>query len=781
MRHWYSMGLLALAAACRPNLDLPDEGAISCRSNSDCPEPRVCQPRISRCVDELDDDAPEVLGATAIDAITVVVTVAEELLAVAPEHLLISTAQPDERLAVLAVDTSPDGLTLSVTTQTQLPGVSYVVDLASLTDLQGNAPEPSSASFRGFGGAPDTTAPQTLLPAENSRVIVGSEHRPIDLIWTARAGASAYTIQVHDSPDFSSQVASFVVGRDQVSVQFTPLAPVTYYWRVRADVTLDGVFAESQFSVVEDALHVYCAPGPDCSRAAGPELGDRDFPFRSIARALTTARAERLSMVNVASRGGEAYAELLVPAGGITLRGGFEADFDEATRDVVANPTMVRVPGTVLYIGNAALPITIDGLRFVSQLLPGLPAAAQQLTVASVNGAASLVTFSRCVLETEPGAGAAIVLAVATAPGGEVLVTDGSTIHARAPLTQSIGMALAVGASATVDGGSVIEAEGPTAATGELTCNGVMVQPEATLMVRDATVRASPRDFSASVFALGGTIDIDASELEVIAGGHGPVLFAVAFGGTTSITVTRSRLSCPECSGLPVAAVLWGTSSTLAATLVNNLLLVDADVADEAYGIMMNGDPRLTLVHNTIVVGGAPATLLQITGGSPVLTNNLFVCGSSGGRAIDERSSFAVTDPASFEGNTIVGCDEPYRNESDASILVTGAAIDALDGGEIAGATCTGCQHSRYSANRVSTIAAPLFFESGVAAGGRVDTTAAMQPSAAAALDVGGGKLTGGNDCGALEAPVSCGNVLDDFAGSTRASPPSRGAVEALP
>ncbi|HSI06114.1 MAG TPA: hypothetical protein VLC93_16630, partial [Myxococcota bacterium] len=593
---------------------------------------------------------------------------------------------------------------------------------------------------------------------------------------TARSGASAYTVEIATTSDFAQPVTTFETGRDQTSARFTPSAPVTYYWRVRADTTTTAAFGVGEFSVIEDALHVYCAMGADCSGGAGREVGDRTFPFRSVARAITSARADGIATIAVAGRGAASYTDIVAPPGGMTLRGGFDASFDSATRSVAANPTSVRAVGTVLVIGAVTSPVTIDGMHFIADLAPGVPAGAQQLTSASVNGATASVTFSACRLETAAGPDKATGLAVTTAGSGTVHLTQASSVVVGAPLSSSTGVIVNVGSSATLDAGSSVDVAPPSGDSDDEACIGVAVTNDGRFTARNAVMRAGPRTLSAVVFAAGGEVDVEDSILEIPAGNHGPLIWSFPFGPTT-LRVRNNRLSCPECAAPSIAVFLTDPGGLLDAELVNNLILVDGSVPTGLALIHMTGLPRVALVHNT-VVSGAPSTAMVQIAGSPVVTNNLFVCGN-GGTGINEQSSAFITDPASFEGNTLVGCGSPYRNESDAAILTTGAAINALNGGEIAAATCSGCQHSRYGANVVSGITPSAFFTSGVGSDGHLDVAAAFVPSVSASADAGGGKSTSGTDCGALEAPVACGDVDDDFAGATRGAPPTRGAVEA--
>src|SRR5262249_47741662 len=157
-------------------------------------------------------------------------------------------------------------------------------------------------------------------------------------------------------------------------------------------------------------------------------------------------------------------------------------------------------------------------------------------------------------------------ISVATNGTGAVHITDASSVHVGAPLSQAVGVIVNIGASVTTDAGSTIEVEGPTGGSSDQSASGVAIVGGAYFAARQATIRASPRTLSATVLVLGGTVDIESSTLLVPPGEHGPVLFAFPLSGATSITVSHSRLACQGCNTAPVAGMLLDAGAQLDAT-----------------------------------------------------------------------------------------------------------------------------------------------------------------------------------------------------------------------
>lgn len=274
-----------------------------------------------------------------------------------------------------------DPQTVVLTLESQTPGQAYIIRVQNLRGYSGAAipTQASRATFVGFGTPPDAAPPTPLFPDRGSVQYLG-DVGPVTVGWSPRRGASTYTIELDDEPTFAPPLVwRGSVDAPATSIEtFNALRPVTYYWRVRADVTHPEQWGYSSFERLTSVIHVYCAedaierdpagepvlddngeaipaecPPPsqeldDPRTPAAIESGNRTTPYRSIQRGIEAAQSLGLSEVRLANHGGSRgyYAENIQLREGVSLHGGYDRTFENRS---LQNPTrIVGVGITVL-------------------------------------------------------------------------------------------------------------------------------------------------------------------------------------------------------------------------------------------------------------------------------------------------------------------------------------------------------------------------------------------------------------------------------------------------
>ncbi len=295
-----------------------------------------------------DTTPPELLGVAALTSATVSVTFSEPM---ARLQVVDPAAYALERLGgspvAIAQLLTENDQNVTLVTEPLQPGRAYVLSLSAIADLAGNPlPEAErSQVFLGFG-EPDVTPPEPLWPQANLEV----DPAGLLFIWTARAGAEGYTLQVDDDAAFAEPVLHQVEVNAQDGANLTLTAaeapalfqPITYWWRVRADVTADPfsspVYPLGSFDVITDAVYVRCPDDHACSDLG--RVGNRSKPYATVAGGIGAAYTLGLHEIRVASRGGgAAYRESLNLIDGVYLRGGYSPDF--SIQDSLAYPTRI--------------------------------------------------------------------------------------------------------------------------------------------------------------------------------------------------------------------------------------------------------------------------------------------------------------------------------------------------------------------------------------------------------------------------------------------------------
>ncbi|MDH4199155.1 MAG: hypothetical protein OEV66_02150 [Spirochaetia bacterium] len=101
----------------------------------------------------------------------------------------------------------------------------------------------------------DTSPPNILTPKDGE--VLGLK---VVFQWTAKAGASKYTIDVATDSAFSNTITGspFTVDAPNSSLTVDLSTNGTYYWRVKADTTTAGQYGSGSFDVVDSVIYVYC-------------------------------------------------------------------------------------------------------------------------------------------------------------------------------------------------------------------------------------------------------------------------------------------------------------------------------------------------------------------------------------------------------------------------------------------------------------------------------------------------------------------------------------------
>ncbi len=757
-------GLLPiLLAGCVVHLPSP-EGSVSCATTRDCPKPLLCAPLVQRCVAALLTEAPTLVSVAATDAETVAVTtsaIPSPALLADPSRFSISDAT-GTTLTVLSV--SGRGTAFSLTTAPQAAAVSYTLAF-HLDDVQGNATD-TRATFIGYGGQPNTGAPLPVLPADAQTLAFTTASASVTLAWDPVEGALLYTIDVATDAAFGSPIAGSPFTSVTPSLGITLSDSREYFWRVRGDITGAGVFGSASFSVLLGAVDVYCAADSDCSGAAGEERGDASYPFRSVARALISAEALGLPLIRIAARGnGEAYDDLLLFASaGFTLNGGYGSDFNDATRDPVANPTLIATETTVLNVLDVETPLVVDGLQLEALTSP-TPATDQLITV-NIGRTNADVTFSRCTITTAAGANNSEAVQVSAIGNGTVHFTNGSVIHVYQPLTFALAVVVLAG-NVDMDATSIVADGDPSGNSGAVIALGQL--GASTVSFTNGSALSNGSDGGSTIDQIAGTFS--ASHATFLRSSHSAddVIVDQLDAGTQFFD--SSILAFSDSPNTTDSIDLEVQGGTVTAT--NSIIL--STPANYAFAVqVLTGSA--TLVHDTIFCanGGAASYVFASESGS-IATNNILVCGSGTSKTSAVEEAHFGDSPSSMQNNVFVGCFTDYfaGPTPPGTALSDAAAVNALD-------TCPGCTGVRFTNNADAALAASALFVAPFDSNGVPSPTGDFHLTTAGAAAMPAGKPTSGSDCGTYPDPVSCGSITIDFDGHTRSSTaPTPGAFEA--
>ena len=416
-----------LLLACTPSLEVPLDADIVCASNADCPDARVCQMVVGRCIDPtiVDDEAPVLLAATALDTTLVVLDFSERI---DPGSVSVASFTLSPPLAITDATVEPSLRQVRLVTELQTPGEEYTVTTSGVVDLANNAiADEATQTFNGFGAAPDREPPTILAP----RGALPLKAQEVTLVWTRRALARSYTVEVAIDPAFTQVLDGFPVTVDDPDSSYTHTfsSPVRHYWRVRANTTTAGAYGSGSFDRIGSAVHVYCPAAATCSDVDSqgrPLPGNISAPLQTIVGAVRLARALGILEIRIAARGSaDAYREHIL-VGTLSLYGGYDATFSSA--DATLRPTIIEDDDSAaVYVFGSSLQQTIEGLTLRSQRSVALVVASgMNLNIngndiaggtfgADVTGVCSLL-FTRNSVRSYPGSnGSGLRIAATTA------------------------------------------------------------------------------------------------------------------------------------------------------------------------------------------------------------------------------------------------------------------------------------------------------------------------------------------------------------------------------
>ncbi len=307
-----------------------------------------------------DMQAPRVVSALAVATTAVRVFFSESMDQTAAETVVHYGISPALTISAATYDSGLKAVVL--TTAEQTPGASYILVASDLTDLFSNALDAAydTTDFVGYGQA---SPPLALAPVANQTLIDDGSGQ-VTFAWDGNAAASSYTLQVFADAGLNTLVAEDVVTTTEDALTLTP--GWTYSWRVAATISGQTQYGTPQtFAFLESSrLHVAC-PGSGACSAGGN--GTKNAPWQVIGTALAFAGGHSgLWTVEVAARDpGATYEESLRVPPGVSVVGGYDASFNEATRDPQGAPAIIHtdLPITV-WIGDvtASTPVRLSGL-----------------------------------------------------------------------------------------------------------------------------------------------------------------------------------------------------------------------------------------------------------------------------------------------------------------------------------------------------------------------------------------------------------------------------------
>ena len=102
-------------------------------------------------------------------------------------------------------------------------------------------------------GTVDATPPQIISPKSESKITPDANGQmKATLTWGSKVGALRYTLEIALDSNFSQHIAGSPIeikGQDETPPEkffvFTAPDSLTYYWRVRANITEEGKYSET--------------------------------------------------------------------------------------------------------------------------------------------------------------------------------------------------------------------------------------------------------------------------------------------------------------------------------------------------------------------------------------------------------------------------------------------------------------------------------------------------------------------------------------------------------
>lgn len=570
---------------CTVDLGLPASVNVTCSSDEECPGAMRCQESLGACVEltELDTTPPTLVSVSAGSAIQVTVVYSE---AMAPgiedlEHY--SIVPPLQLTAAVVAD---NGLSVTLFTEPQIAGEAYALEVSGVFDAAQNPlgadgdPAARRLAFTGFG-LRDASTPDLIAPVE----VVLVRPTAVKLSWARRAGANRYRVQLSQHEDFSSVIVDVEVGETTMALPNADLdlpaltEPVTYYWRVRSNVTgaaFDSVYPHARFDLLTDAIHVHCPAGEPCGDVDA--VGSRTRPFSTIQTGIGAASVHDISTVKVAARGGdEAYREQILLADGVTLAGGYDAGF--AAQDPAANVTIIENDATVVVSAATTASAALDGFT-----VRGTGVVAQVSYGIAVSNVASFV-LRRC------------------------------KVFAPTADERSVGLNVTDSGDGTLGGGVLIEANeihgGDAGAYSAGQSNGVRIQ-------------GSSATFRDNIITAGNIVPNNANAIGEF---HSTALRQIDSRLIIDRNTLRSRDSAAAaCSRSELSCASW-TVLSYAGQLVLSSNVIVAGASESSFGVLVEGGGLVDYLANTFHIDatrGVSAAINQ-NGAAPRIVGNLFI------------------------------------------------------------------------------------------------------------------------------------------------------------
>ncbi len=468
---------------------------------------------------------------------------------------------------------------------------------------------------------PQSVDQNGVSPAFPTKDAVLSSSSDVTFAWGGITHAGSYRLEIATDADFTSYVAGTPV-QTAANGFVTHLDVGTYYWRVTSDITAPAIPAQSvRFSVLGDTVFVGCFTTDDnCEpRADVSELGTPEAPFRSIARATTTALGLGITKLSIATRpGGLAYPEALKLFSGFTLSGGYSQDFATQSRR-----SAIAFNGVALYALFIDQPTTVEHLSFAntttnastSSTAARMIGCTQALTLSDVGFTGATVIDT--IVDVEQGADT-------TGP----LITDSELSGSCDGSGLGVGLNV-VNASLRIKNTTMALTQ-----SGVAVASTVVNAEQSTISFDTVMVAVHGQSFTA-VGITSNASSLDAIDTTIVMDVDGLANGIDADGGTVQLHGCTIDTTTNNGIGFSV-----GTRLDLL-SLTDSRIRVRSAV-ESARGVTCDSVDSLYMANNTIAVdaaaGDAEALTLQNSVG--VIVNNTLIVG----RGVQAEHAIAVTD-----------------------------------------------------------------------------------------------------------------------------------------
>jgi hypothetical protein len=345
--------------------------------------------------------------------------------------------------SALIDEVSPSIVLLTTTDLTQSDNYTLTVyNVAGKSKTRPIGSNGISIKFSGVAGAlVDTTPPNALSPPDGA--IVGMN--PV-IIWTSKSGAAYYELEVAKDEAYSDQINEspfppIYTPITSKKLDLTSEGSGTYYWRVRADTTAEGLYAEGYFEVFDDFIYVYCpASFTNCDDSDiyddgtnVPAVGHISKPFPTVSGGIAEAVREGKSYVLIAGRGDSgntAYMETIIINDGVSLIGGYNDTFTE--KNPQQWPVTIKSQTSFVALASSVLRNTrVESIAFVND------STGLNITYGvKIDGSTSSLLFTDVIIDGGSGNSA---FGIANINSSDSFI-EKSTIYTQATLEKAIGI-----------------------------------------------------------------------------------------------------------------------------------------------------------------------------------------------------------------------------------------------------------------------------------------------------------------------------------------------------